>query len=436
LPHSEDLLIRDALQVVTCEPALFDSKDEGGRPLGLIDNASVLVSSGAVEWLGKTSDLDEEASRTCRVIDASGKIVLPGLVDAHTHTVFAGTREREYEMRMMGVDYMEIARSGGGINSTVASVRRSSIEHLISLGLARLESMLRRGTTTVEIKSGYGLDTENELKMLRAIREAGLRSEVDVVATFLGAHEIPPEMKDNRDRYVDIVLDEMIPAVGRESLAEFCDVFCEKGVFTAEEARLILLKGIDHGLKPMIHADEFADSGAAGVAAEVGALSAAHLAFASQDGLRAMSKAGTVAIVLPGVSIGVGKCDFADARRMIELGVDVAIGTDFNPGSSMVDSLLIVASLACSFMRLTPAEAILGITRQAARAIGRDGSVGSLAPGMQADLVLFDAPDFRYVPYHFGGDIVHAVIKKGKTVFSKAQDAAPDGRDIEAETEH
>jgi imidazolonepropionase len=296
--------------------------------------------------------------------------------------------------------------------------------------------MLRRGTTTVEIKSGYGLDTGNELKMLRAIREVGRRSEVDVVATFLGAHEIPPEMKDDRGRYVDLVVEEMIPAVGDESLAEFCDVFCEKGVFTADESRRILLKGADHGLKPMIHADEFADSGAAGVAAEVGALGAAHLAFASEAGLRAMSAAGTVAIVLPGVSIGVGKCDFADARRMIELGVDVAVGTDFNPGSSMVDSLLIVSSLACSFMKLTPAEAILGITRHAARAIDRGGIVGSLAPGMQADLVLFEAPDFRYVPYHFGGDIVHTVIKNGNTVFSRAQEADPEGRSSGTETEH
>ncbi|MGD8628414.1 MAG: imidazolonepropionase [bacterium] len=436
MPHSEDLLIRNALQVVTCEPALFDSEDEGARPLGLIDDASVLISAGEVKWVGRTSDLAREASGLSRVIDASGKVVLPGLVDAHTHTVFAGTREREYEMRVMGADYMEIARSGGGINSTVASVRQADLDDLIDLGLARVRSMLRRGTTTVEIKSGYGLDTENEIKMLRAIREIGLRSEADVVPTFLGAHEVPPEYRSDRDRYIDIVMEEMIPAVGRESLAEFCDVFCEKGVFTADEARRILLKGSEHGLRPMIHADEFADSGAADVAAEVGAVSAAHLAYASEDGLRAMSAAGTVAIVLPGVSVGVGKCDFADARGMIEMGVDVAVGTDFNPGSSMVDSLLIVASLACSFMKLTPAEAILGITRHAARAIGRGDSVGSLAPGMQADLVLFQAPDFRYVPYHFGGDIVHAVIKKGEMVFSKAQDEGPDGRNSGAETEH
>jgi imidazolonepropionase len=435
LAHSGDLLIRNAHQVVTCEPALFDSEDEGAGAIGLIDDASVLVSAGAVKWVGKTADLGERASDSHRVVDASGKVVLPGLVDAHTHTVFAGTREREYEMRVTGADYMEIARSGGGINSTVASVRQASLDDLVDLGLARLASMLRRGTTTVEIKSGYGLDVENELKMLEAIRTVGRRSETDVVATFLGAHEIPPEMKDDRKRYVDIVVEEMIPAVGRESLAEFCDVFCEKGVFTADEARRILLKGADHGLKPMIHADEFADSGAAGVAAEVGAVSAAHLAFASEKGLRAMGKAGTIAVVLPGVSVGVGKCDFADAKRMIELGVEVAIGTDFNPGSSMVDSLLIVSSLACSFMKLTPAEAILGITRHAARAIDRGDSIGAIAPGMQADLVLFEAPDFRYVPYHFGGDIVHAVIKKGRIVFSKTQDGDPDGRNSEAETE-
>ena len=436
MPHCEDLLISNALQVVTCDPDLFDSQDEGARPLGLIDDGSVLISGGTIKWVGRTSDLGDRASGVSLTVDASGKVVLPGLVDAHTHTVFAGTREREYEMRMMGADYMEIARSGGGINSTVASVREADIDDLVSLGLKRVESMLSRGTTTVEIKSGYGLDTASELKMLRAIRRIGRCSKADVVPTFLGAHEIPPEFKGRRDRYVDIVTEEMIPAVAGEGLAEFCDVFCENGVFTADEARRILLKGTEHGLKPMIHADEFADSGAAGVAAQVGAVSAAHLAFASQSGLRAMHEAGTVAIVLPGVSIGVGKCDFADARRMLEIGLDVAVATDFNPGSSMVDSLLIVSSLACSFMRISPAEAILGITRHAARAIDRADKVGAVAPGMQADLVLFEAPDFRYIPYHFGGDIVHSVIKKGKTVFSKTQEADADGRNSGTETVH
>jgi len=436
LPHSEDLLIRNALQVVTCQAALFDSQDEGGRPVGLIDDGCVLVSGGVVKWIGKNSDLGEKASGVSEVIDASGKVVLPGLVDAHTHTVFAGTRELEYEMRIRGATYMDIARAGGGINATVASVREATVDQLVRSGLARLESMLRRGTTTVEIKSGYGLDTESELKMLRAIRRIGRRAAADVVPTFLGAHEIPPEFEGRRDRYVDIVTEEMIPAVIQESLAEFCDVFCEKGVFSADEARRILLRAKEQGLKPMIHADEFADSGAANVAAEVGAVSAAHLAFASTDGIEAMRKAGTVAVVLPGVSIGVGKCDFADARGMIEAGLDVAVATDFNPGSSMVDSLLIVSSLACSFMKMTPAEAILGITRHAARAIDRSDSIGGLGPGMQADLVLFEAPDFRYIPYHLGGDIVDAVIKRGKLVFSRAQGAVAYGRNSGTETEH
>ncbi len=435
MPHSEDLLIKNALQVVTCQPDLFDSQDEDARSLGLIDDGSVLVSGGTVKWVGRTSDLGEKASGISGEIDASGKVVLPGLVDAHTHTVFAGTREREYEMRIKGAAYMEIARAGGGINATVASVREADIDDLVSSGIKRLASMLRRGTTTVEIKSGYGLETESELKMLRAILEIGRHSAADVVPTFLGAHEIPPEFKGRRDRYVDIVTEEMIPAVSQEGLAEFCDVFCEKGVFTSGEARRILIKGREHGLKPMIHADEFADSGAAGVAADVGAVSAAHLAFASEDGIEAMREAGTVAIVLPGVSVGVGKCTFADARRMIEIGVDVAIATDFNPGSSMVDSLLIVSSLASSFMKMTPAEVILGITKHAARAIDRSDSIGGIGPGMQADLVFFEAPDFRYIPYHLGGDIVDAVMKKGKMVFSKAQGAGANGRISGTETE-
>lgn len=434
MAQTEDLLIKNARQVVTCEAGLFDSGDEGGRPLGLIDDGSVLLSGGKVKWVGKTADLGGVDAGVVREIDASGKIVTPGLVDAHTHTVFAGTREREYESRIGGATYMEIARQGGGINSTVASVRKASEEELVASGVKRLDSMLRRGTTTVEIKSGYGLDTRNEIKMLRAIREVGRRSPADIVATFLGAHEVPPEFEDRRDAYVSLVVEEMIPAVAEEGLAEFCDVFCERGVFSADDARFILTKGKDHGLKPMIHADEFADSGAAAVGAEVGALSAAHLAFASEQGLEAMAAAGTVAVVLPGVSVGVGKCVFADARNMMAIGLDLAVATDFNPGSSMVDSLLIVSSLACSFMKMIPAEAILGITRHAARALGRDDSVGRLKPGMQGDVVLFDAPDFRYIPYHLGGDIVDVVVKKGETIFPNAQGQAANGRISGTET--
>jgi imidazolonepropionase len=417
-----DLLIENAAQIVTCDPLLFHSGDEGGRSIGLIDGGGILVTGGVIRAVGEVGDPVSSGVEAPEVLDASGMVVLPGLVDSHTHTVFAGTREKEYELRVSGASYMEIAEHGGGINSTVAQVRRASEEELVETSMPRLRSMLRAGTTTVEVKSGYGLDLENEIKMLRAMRRVGEAQPVDVVPTFLGAHEFPPEYRDARDRYVSLVVDDMIPAVAEEGLAEFCDVFCEQGVYTADQARLILGRGREYGLRPMVHADEFAESGAASVAAEVGAVSAGHLGFASDDGLLAMKEAGTVATLLPGVAFGLARARFADARRILDLGLDVALATDFNPGSSMVNSLPVISSLACSFMRMTPSEAILGLTRNAARAIGREAEIGSISPGKVADLVLFRIPDFRYIPYHLAGDIVGTVIKGGKAVYNSAQE--------------
>jgi imidazolonepropionase len=419
----EDLLIKDA-QIVTCDPLLFDCGDEGARSIGLIEHGDILLSGGRIEAVGRAGSKGAAGAGMPREIDASGMVVLPGLVDSHTHTVFAGTREMEYELRVRGASYMEIARKGGGINATVARVRRASEDDLVEAAIPRLRSMLRTGTTTVEIKSGYGLDLDNEIKMLRAIRRLGGSQPLSVVATFLGAHEFPPEYRDRREGYVALVLDEMIPAVAEEGLAEFCDVFCEQGVFAGDEARSILGCAKDHGLMPMIHADEFADSGAAGVAAEMGALGAAHLGFASNEGLLAMKEAGTVAILLPGVGFGLATGSFADARKMRNLGLAVALATDFNPGSSMVSSLPVISSLACSFMHLSPSEAILGMTRHAARALGREDKIGSISPGKQGDLVLFRIPDYRYIPYFLAGDIVETVVKDGLVVFNKTQDMA------------
>jgi imidazolonepropionase len=428
-----DLLVKNAAQIVTCDPRLFDSADDGGKSIGLMDGGSILCSGGLISAVGDVGNEPSLRAGSFDVLDASGMVVLPGLVDCHTHAVFAGTREREYELRIRGASYMEIAREGGGINSTVAAVRRASKSDLVNSALPRLRSMLRNGTTTVEVKSGYGLDLDNEIKMLRAIAEIGAAQPIDVIPTFLGAHEFPPEYSDRKEQYVALIIDEMIPAVTEEGLAEFCDVFCERGVYTPVQARSILECGKAHGLKPMIHADEFAESGAAEVAAEVGAVCAGHLGFASEAGLTALKRAGTVAVLLPGVGFGLAEPRFADARRMLDLELDVALATDFNPGSSMVSSLPIISSLACSFMKMTPAEAILGITRYAARAVGRDDSVGTVSPGKEADLVLFGVPDFRYIPYHLGGDIVATVVKGGKVVFNIAQDATRKGRTSSAE---
>lgn len=423
MPSDQTLLIKNIGQLVTCEPGVYGSSDPGAPALGVITGASVLIAGGKVEWAGPSADLGAEGAATvpagCPVLDAAGMVALPGLVDCHTHTVFFGTREREYEMRMRGVPYMEIARQGGGIVSTVSSLRSASLDELVEASLPRLDSMLRQGTTTVEIKSGYGLDLENELKQLEAIKRVGEAGPVDVVPTFLGAHEFPPEYRSDRRGYVDLVINEMLPAVAERGLAEFCDVFCEEGVFTADESREILLAAKGRGLEPKIHADEFVDSGGAAVAGQVGAVSAEHLYAASREGLEAMKEAGTVAVLLPGVSIGLGKCEFADARGMVDMGLDVAIGTDFNPGSSMTNSLPLMTSLACSYMRLTPEEAILGITLRAAQALRREDRVGSIRPGKWGNVVLFDIPDFRYIPYHFGGDLVKTVVKDGAVAWNR-----------------
>jgi imidazolonepropionase len=423
LPSPCDLSIENIGQLVTCETSLTNSDDAEEMSIGLVRGGALAVSGGRVVWAGPQSDLSARYAATSR-IDAGGMIALPGFVDCHTHAVFAGSREREYEARLRGKTYMEIAAAGGGIRATVRAVRAASLDDLAAKGLAGVRAMAACGTTTVEIKSGYGLNLESELKMLRAIRRVGEDAPVDVVPTFLGAHEIPDEFAGRPEAYVDLVVEEMLPAVGGEHLAEFCDVFCERGVFTADKAVLILSRARDYGMRPVIHADEFADSGAARVAAEVGALSAAHLLHASDSGLKAMAEAGTVAVLLPGVALGLGRLEFADARKMLSMGLRVALATDFNPGSSIVHSLPIVASLACSFMHLTPAEAILAMTRGGARALGREDSIGGLSGGKRADLALFDVPDFRYIPYHVGGALPNMVIKDGAVIHARDREEA------------
>ena len=419
MPAPCDLSIEHLHQLATCEPSLAASEDPGAQSLGLIDDGCIAIADGKVAWVGPQRDFAAAGFVPSSVMDGRGLVAVPGLVDCHTHALFAGSREREYEMRLAGRTYMEIAAAGGGIRSTVRAVRRASEDQLVASGLARVRSMLAWGATTIEIKSGYGLSLEAELKMLRAIRRVGREARPDIVPTFLGAHDIAEEYVDRREAYVDLVVEEMIPAVADEGLAEFCDVFCERGVFGADESRRILLAAVDRGLRPKVHADEFAPSGGAEVAGEVGAVSAEHLLHASEGGLEAMRAAGTVAVLLPGVALGLGKPEFAPARKMLAMGLDVALATDFNPGSSMVHSLPVVASLACSFMRLAPAEALLAVTRGAARALGRESTIGSLARGKQADIALFDVPDFRYIAYHMAGAAPSTVIKAGRVAYER-----------------
>ena len=349
------------------------------------------------------------------VIDASDLSAVPGFVDAHTHAMFAGDRRDELRRRLAGATYAEIAAAGGGIVSTVRATRAASEPELVEATRMRLAEMLACGTTTAEVKSGYGLDVESELKMLRAVRTLGSSQPIDLVPTFMGAHEIPVDYRSRRDDYVRLVIDEMIPAVAKDGLAEWCDVFCETGVFTPEESRRILEAGVKHGLKPRIHADELGASGGSQVAAKVGARSADHLIFVPEDGIRAMAKTNVVATLLPNAAFYLKLGRFAPARTLINAGVPVALATDVNPGGGFSPSMPFAMTLACFGMGLTFEEALVAATINAACSLDRQASVGSLEPGklMDAVLVAGDAIDLIRV----GAATISHVIKKGEVVF-------------------
>ena len=350
------------------------------------------------------------------LVDCEGGVLTPGFVDSHTHAVFGGTRAAEYEMRARGLDYMEIARQGGGINASVGDVRRRSVAELIDLALPRLYQMVRLGTTTVEIKSGYGLDTETELKLLRVIRALSERVPLRIVPTFLGAHDVPLEYRDRRADYVELIVREMIPAVAAERLAVFCDVFMEPGAFTRVETEQILQAARKHGLQLKLHADEFANSGAAELAAELQAASADHLGAISEAGIRALCDSTTVATLLPATLFFLGQTQYAPARRLLDGGATVALATDYNPGTALSGSMPLVLTMACSQMRMTPLEALTAATAGGARAL-RLAEVGTLSAGAHADLVLWQVSDFREIPYHFGAPPVAGVWLGGERVF-------------------
>lgn len=354
-----------------------------------------------------------------RRIDASGRCVLPGFVDPHTHAIFAGDRADEYARRQAGATYAEILAAGGGILDTVRRTRDATDEELITSAGARLGRMLASGTTTVEIKSGYGLDLETELRMLRVARRLGEAGPTRVVATLLGAHALPPEYRGNRQSYVDLVCEAMIPATAAQGLARFCDVFCEEGAFTLEEAERVLSTGVRYGLRPKIHADQLSASGGARLAARLGAASADHLDFVDDASLEAMAAAGVVAVLLPGASLILRHRKQAPARRMIAAGVPLALATDLNPGTCPIESMPIILSLACALLGLTPDEAIVAATRNAAWAVGMGDEVGSLSAGMRADFIVVDAPAPHHLPYRFGVDLVRQVVVGGQVVVDK-----------------
>ena len=346
-------------------------------------------------------------------LDAGGRLVTPGLVDAHTHLIFGGWRQNELAMKIRNVPYLDILAAGGGILSTVKATHAATEDELTAKASAALDEMLAFGTTTCEAKSGYGLCLDEELKQLRVIRRLNKEHPMDVAATFMGAHALPPAYKENREGYLRLLCEEMIPAVAKEQLASFCDVFCETGVFTAEESRRILECGREYGLIPKIHADEIDPIGGSQLAGEIGAISAEHLIVCPEDGIDSMARGGTIACLLPATSFYLNST-YAPARRMIEKGVPVALASDYNPGSCPCLNLQLVMNIACLKYRLTPEEVLTGVTLNAAAAIGMADKVGSIDRAKQADLVIWDAPDLNYLCYRLGSNLVHTVIKKGE----------------------
>ncbi len=423
-----DLIIAHAGQLITLEPA--GARSRGGRKsprrgkdmsqLGVIRDGAVAVRGDRIVDLGTSGEVlaRNRLAGEGEVLDARGSVVLPGFVDCHTHAVFAGQRALEFEMRLQGSSYMEIAARGGGIRSSVRAFREESPSDLFPLGMFRLNRMMEFGTTTVEIKTGYGLSLKYESIAFGVISVLSGLHPMGVVPTFLGAHEVPEEFRGRKRDYVRNVVFEQIPAIAREGLEVFCDVFCdvfcEKGVFTVAESRQILKAGMAHGMKPKVHAEEFARTGGAMLAAELGAVSADHLLHASASDIRALRDAGVVGVLLPGTSFSLGLGRYAPAREMIEAGLPVALATDCNPGSSMTESMQMMVTLACVEMRMTAAEALTAATINSAFALALGTDRGSLAVGKRADLVVMDAEDYREIPYHYGVSNVRQVVKNGK----------------------
>ncbi len=376
-------------------------------------NQAIAITEDRITAIGPVTDILESYGSES-VLDWGDHLVMPGLIDPHTHPIFLATRENEFQMRNLGKSYVEIALAGGGIRSSVRSLRQASEDELTELALKRADGFLALGTTTIEAKSGYGLSTEDEIKSLRAIRRTNENHALDLEPTFLGAHEIPDEYREDRNAYIDLIIQEMIPAVAKENLARFCDVFCEAHVFTVEESRRILNAAKQHGMQIRIHADEIESTGGAELAAEVGALSADHLGAISPQGIEDMRDAKVVATLLPGTSFFLNLACRAPGRKMIDSGVAVALATDFNPGSCHTQSLFMIMTIACIHYGITAAEAITAVTVNAAYTLGLDQDRGQLKAGMRADIIGVDAPNAAFLPYKFGDNPVRAVVKNGK----------------------
>lgn len=415
--HSSTLVIKNAAQLVT-------STSSGGKPrrgrdmaaVEVLSDAALVARDGVISWVGPTAALPPVDDRT-EVIDAGGKTVLPGLVDSHTHLIWSGARESEFEQRLQGRSYQEIAAAGGGINATVDRVRQSTKEELKALARRRLSRMLSFGVTTVEVKSGYGLSVAAELKCLQAIAELNAEGPLELVPTFLGAHAVPREYQNDAAAYVRLLIQDMLPEIVRQKLAEFCDVFCETGVFGLADSERILTRAADLGLRLKVHADELTPLGGAELAVRVGAASADHLLCVSDKGIEALARSATVATLLPGTAFFLG-VQYAPARRLLDHGAAVALASDCNPGTCPTENLPLIGVMACTQMKMLPAEALTAMTLNAAAALGRGARLGSLEVGKQADVVICDVPNHAQMFYHFGVNHVWRVIKRGRVVWS------------------
>jgi len=413
-----NIIIKNASELVTCK----GFKAKKGKEMGdlhIINDGSVIIEDGIIKAVGKTEEILENIDENnYKVLDAHGKTVMPGFVDSHTHLVFGGYRAEEFSWRLRGDSYMEIMNRGGGIINSVRGTMEASKEELIALGRNRLNSMLSFGVTTVEGKSGYGLDYETEIKQLEVMEELDKVHPLDIVKTFLGAHAVPKEYKGKEDEFIDFIIEKVLPVVTERNLAEFCDIFCEQNVFSVEQSRRLLSKAKEMGMKLKLHADEIVRLGGAELAAELGAVSADHLLQASDEGIKAMAENNVVATLLPGTAFSL-KEEFARGRYMIDNGCAVALATDFNPGSCFTESIPLVISLATLHMNMTPEETITALTINGAAAIDKANEIGSIDVGKKGDLIIHEFPSYKFLPYHIGVSTVEKVIKNGIMVYDK-----------------
>jgi imidazolonepropionase len=420
---SSNLLITGASQLLTLRGRV-PRRGKSFADIGIIPGGALLIRDGVIAAVGTRSEIESlPESRSAEKLDVGGRVMVPGFVDSHTHLIHAGSRAEEYELKIAGASYAEIARKGGGILNSVKKLRAATAESLKKRAHAALREFAKCGTTTLEAKSGYGLNVASELKILRLHKELSAEQPLDIVSTFLGAHVVPSEYRNKRrgvKQYVSLLTDKLIPEVAGEQVAEFCDVFCDRGAFSLNEAKKILEAGKQHGLVPRIHAEQLTRTGATLLGVKLGAASCDHLEQANKADVHALARSKTVATLLPGCDFHLGLRKYAPARALIDAGAVVALATDYNPGTSPTVSMPMILSLACSHLRMSPAEAIAAATINAAYSLKRGGQIGSLEAGKQADITIFDVEDYREIPYYFGVNKCWMTLKKGQPVFQRA----------------